>query len=111
MAVRPGAQVRVASVALAEAHVPADRYIDPHIACVRWHSRSHTSVIESVCHLLKSRHDDVGQTKGSRLTETLLGSTPACYFIAGLGQPSLVVSEDGVELLLDVFGHYAMFCM
>jgi hypothetical protein len=88
-----------------KARVSADGDINPHIASVSRHSRRHTSLVECLGHLLKGRRNHTGQANCGGLTEIILGRGLAGCFIAGLRHASLVLGEDGVKLLLDVFGH------
>jgi len=90
---------------MTKARVSADGDINPRLASVSWHSRRHTSLVERLGHLLKGRRNHTGQANCGAFTEILLGRGLAGCFIAGLRHPTLVVGEDGVKLLLDVFGH------
>jgi len=90
---------------MTKARVSADGDINPRIASVSWHSRRHTSLVECLGHLLKGRRNHTGQANCGGFTEILLGRGLAGCFIAGLRHATLMVGEDSVKLLLDVFGH------
>jgi hypothetical protein len=105
LAIWPCPEVWVTPEAMTKARVSADGDINPRMAFVRWHSRRHTSLVECLGHLLKGWGDHTGQANCGGFAEILLGRGLARCFIAGLRHPSLVVGEDGVEFLLDVFGH------
>jgi len=100
-----GSEVRVTSEAVTKARVSADRNINPRVASIGEHSRRHTSLVECVGHVLKGRRNHTGQANCGGLIEILIGCGFAGCFIAGPSHASLVVGEDGVKLLLDVFGH------
>jgi hypothetical protein len=69
------------------------------------HSRRHASLVERLSHALQGGRDHAGEAGGGGLTEIFRGRALAGGFIAGLRYARPVVGEDGVELLLDVFGH------
>src|SRR5467141_1712302 len=105
LAIWPSPEVRVTPETMTKARVSADGDINARIASVSWHSRRHASLVECLGHLLKGRRNHTGQANCGGFTEILLGRGLAGCFIAGLRHATLVVGEDGVKLLLDVFGH------
>lgn len=105
LAIWPCPEVRVTTEAVTKARVSADGNINPRSAFFSWHSRRYTSLVECLSHLLKRRRNHTGQANCSGLTEILFGGGLAGCFIASLRHASLVVGQDGVKLLLDVFGH------
>jgi hypothetical protein len=101
----PGPQVRVAPEAVPNACVSADGDINSSSVPLAWNSRRHTSLIECAGYPLKDRHDHAGQTSRSGLTEVLLGFALAGRFTSGLRHACLVVGQDAIKLLLDIFSH------
>jgi hypothetical protein len=62
-------------------------------------------IVERARHLLKRWRNYLGQANRGGLSEIVRGGGLAGYLVASLRHASLVRSEDGVKLLLDVFGH------
>jgi len=105
LSIRPSPEERITAQAVTKARVSADGDINSRIASVRCHSRSHASRVECLGHLLQGRRNHSGQADCGGLAEILLDRGLAGCLSAGLSHASIVVGEDCVKLLLDVFGH------